>query len=88
VSHGQSVAAALNATGQAHKRFVPQSELPASVAYEEHIFATGCVPTRDGLHDFFNGLAWHHFPQTKQRLRRPRLPAAASNRCAARRAMR
>ncbi len=49
-------------------RFVPQSELPAGVAYEQHIFDTGCVPTRDGLHDFFNALAWHHFPLTKQRL--------------------
>jgi hypothetical protein len=26
------------------------------------------VPTRDGLHDFFNGLAWLHFPATKIRL--------------------
>ena len=26
------------------------------------------MPTRDGLHDFFNGLAWLHFPQTKRRL--------------------
>ena len=49
-------------------RFVPQSELPAGVAYEQHIFDTACVPTRDGLHDFFNALAWHHFPLTKQRL--------------------
>lgn len=67
-SNAASVAAALNAVGPAPKRFVPQSELPAGVAYEEHIFASGCVPTRDGLHDFFNGLAWHHFPQTKLRL--------------------
>ena len=26
------------------------------------------MPTRDGLHDFFNGLAWHQFPLTKKRL--------------------
>ncbi|MCF8168017.1 MAG: DUF3025 domain-containing protein, partial [Rhodoferax sp.] len=25
-------------------------------------------PTREGLHDFFNGLAWLTFPQTKRRL--------------------
>jgi hypothetical protein len=49
-------------------RFVPQSELPADVAYEQYIFDAGCVPTRDGLHDFFNGLAWHKFPLTKKRL--------------------
>ena len=68
VAAGQSVAAALNAAQRAPKRFVAQADLPAGVAYEQHIFATGCVPTRDGLHDFFNGLAWMHFPQTKIRL--------------------
>jgi hypothetical protein len=26
------------------------------------------VPTRDGLHDFFNGLCWLKFPQTKIKL--------------------
>ena len=51
-------------------RFVAQSELPGGVAYEQHIFDTGCVPTREGLHDFFNGLAWLQFPLTKQRLNR------------------
>jgi hypothetical protein len=49
-------------------RFVPHSELPAGVAYEQYIFESGCVPTRDGLHDFFNGLCWLRFPRTKQRL--------------------
>ena len=65
VAAGQSVAAALNAVQRAPKRFIPQAELPAGTAYEQHIFDTGCVPTRDGLHDFFNGLAWMHFPRTK-----------------------
>jgi hypothetical protein len=51
-----------------HLRFVPQTELPAGVAYEQHIFDTGSVPTREGLHDFFNGLCWMRFPLTKQRL--------------------
>ena len=68
VASGLSVAQALNATQRSPKRFIPQSELPAGVAYEAHIFAAGCVPTRDGLHDFFNGLAWLHFPRTKVRL--------------------
>jgi hypothetical protein len=49
-------------------RFVPQSDLPAGVAYENHIFDSNCCPTREGLHDFFNGLAWLLFPQTKRRL--------------------
>ena len=68
VAAGLSVAQALNAVQSAPKRFVPQAELPAGVAYEQFIFDTGCVPTRDGLHDFFNGLAWLRFPQTKLRL--------------------
>jgi hypothetical protein len=68
VEDGSSCAEALNAQHASPKRFVPQAELPAGVAYEQHIFDTGCVPTRDGLHDFFNGLCWMHFPQTKVRL--------------------
>jgi hypothetical protein len=48
--------------------FVPQSELPEGRAYEEFIGATGCVPTRDNLHDFFNGLVWLTFPQIKRQL--------------------
>ena len=74
VAAGESQAAALNQTALSLPRFpvrfVPQSELPAGVAYEQYIFDTGCVPTRDGLHDFFNGLAWLRFPLTKQRLNR------------------
>ncbi len=62
--------AALNAAGQAPVRFIPQSDLPAGVAYEQHIFDTGCVPTRDGLHDFFNALCWMQFPATKRQLNR------------------
>ncbi len=68
VQAGSSCAQALNAQDACPRRFVPQAELPAGVAYEQHIFDTGCVPTRDGLHDFFNGLCWIHFPHTKARL--------------------
>ena len=49
-------------------RFVPQAMLPAGQAYEAFVFSTGQVPTRDGLHDFFNDLCWLHFPRSKQRL--------------------
>jgi hypothetical protein len=49
-------------------RFVPQDELPEGRAYEEFIGATGCVPTRDNLHDFFNALVWLTFPRIKQQL--------------------
>jgi hypothetical protein len=48
--------------------FVPQHSLPADIAYEAHIHATGQVPTRDNLHDFFNTLIWLHFPEIKKRL--------------------
>ena len=48
--------------------FVAQEALPAGAAYEAHIHATGAVPTRDNLHDFFNALIWLHFPQAKARL--------------------
>jgi Protein of unknown function (DUF3025) len=49
-------------------KFVPQSALPDGQAYEDFIFKTAQVPTRDGLHDFFNGLCWHRFPLAKRRL--------------------
>jgi hypothetical protein len=49
-------------------RFVPQGALPEGMAYEEFIGATGCVPTRDNLHDFFNGLVWQTFPLIKRQL--------------------
>lgn len=68
VAGGQTVAGALNAAQTAPVQFVPQSTLPAGTAYEQFIFDTDRVPTRDGLHDFFNGLCWMLFPQTKKRL--------------------
>jgi hypothetical protein len=63
------VHAALNAcAGHASVSFVPQSALPEGKAYEAFIFETKTVPTRDNLHDFFNGLAWLRFPHIKTRL--------------------
>jgi len=44
-------------------RFVAQQSLPPDTAYEAHIHQHAQVPTRDNLHDFFNGLAWLRFPQ-------------------------
>ena len=49
-------------------RFVAQSALPAGVAYETFIARTASVPTRDNLHDFFNGLVWLAHPALKRRL--------------------
>ena len=48
--------------------FVSQRELPTDIAYEAFIFSHKHIPTRDNLHDFFNGLCWLRFPQTKLRL--------------------
>lgn len=59
---------ALNREPAAPLRFVPQGALPAGAAYEQFIFDTGTVPTRDNLHDFFNGLCWLRFPLTKNKL--------------------
>jgi hypothetical protein len=49
-------------------RFVPSTALPAGEAYEAFIHRTQSVPTRDNLHDLFNGLVWWRFPQAKKRL--------------------
>ena len=73
---GHGVAAALNAElarqpvqlAAGSLVFVPQADLPAGVPYEAHIAATARVPTRDNLHDLFNGLAWLHHPRLKRRL--------------------
>jgi hypothetical protein len=67
LARGDSVAAALGSTGSV-VRFVPQAELPEGEAYEAFIRRTGRVPTRDNLHDLFNGLVWLRFPALKQRL--------------------
>ncbi len=65
---GASLQEVLNAASSAPICFVPQSALPPGESYERYIFQTGNCPTRDNLHDFFNGLCWIHFPQTKRRL--------------------
>ena len=83
VQAGASVAAALNALvdeGRAPApgvRFVPQAALPAGMAYEQFIHAQGRVPTRDNLHDFFNGLVWLHYPATKRRFNQLQAQAIA-----------
>jgi hypothetical protein len=61
-------AAGLTNAGGQQLRFVPQASLPEGRAYEEFIGATGQVPTRDNLHDYFNGLVWQTFPLIKRRL--------------------
>lgn len=83
VQAGASVAIALNALVDEGKapapgvRFVPQAALPAGMAYERFIYTQGRVPTRDNLHDFFNGLVWLHYPATKRRFNRLQAQAIA-----------
>lgn len=48
--------------------FIAQDDLPPGAAYEAHIAATGSVPTRHNLHDFFNGSMWFAFPRIKAAL--------------------
>jgi hypothetical protein len=64
---GAEALALVNPQGQPI-RFVAQADLPEGRAYEEFIGATGCVPTRENLHDFFNGLVWLTFPRIKLQL--------------------
>lgn len=73
VNAAPSVADALNAsplvcTVPCPVQFVPQHSLPPGEAYEAFIRRTGQVPTRNNLHDLFNGLVWQRFPHTKSRL--------------------
>ncbi|CAM3532457.1 DUF3025 domain-containing protein [Paracidovorax anthurii] len=65
------------AQGRCGVRFVPQSVLEPGVPYERFIHATGTVPTRGNLHDFFNGLIWLHYPRTKRLLNRWQAEAIA-----------
>ena len=76
---GLPVADALNHAWELPIRFVPQSALPQGTAYEQFIHATGTVPTRDNLHDFFNGLVWLRFPHTKRRLNQLQAQAIAAD---------
>lgn len=63
------LAALADASAQpAPVRFVAADELPEGEAYEAFIARTGCVPTRDNLHDHFNRLVWRRHPAIKQRL--------------------
>ena len=54
------------ASNQAYNlSFVSQNALPEGIGYEQFIGSTGQIPTRDNLHDLFNGSIWLTFPKTK-----------------------
>lgn len=65
---GAPVHAVLSAACATPVQFAPQGELPGGMAYEQYIWDTRRVPTRDNLHDFFNGLVWLQFPLAKRRI--------------------
>jgi len=68
VGQGASVAEALNVrvvTGA--PRFVA-ADAAGREPYESFVARSGCVPTREDLHDFFNGLVWLHQPALKRSL--------------------
>ncbi|WP_240612695.1 DUF3025 domain-containing protein [Alteromonas flava] len=72
---GKTVASVLNTLANAQStelnvEFVDQARLDNDPRYYEQIIAEeGVIPTReDSWHDFFNGLIWLQFPQTKHAL--------------------
>lgn len=64
--------------------FVDSAEA-GETPYESHIAATGRVPTRANLHDFFNALVWLVFPRTKAALNARQSEAIARDGVGARR---
>lgn len=65
---GMATHQALNLEPGSPVRFAAQGTLPDGMPYERYIFESGSCPTRDGLHDFFNGLCWLRMPRAKARL--------------------
>jgi len=68
LASGQAVHRALG-----HERFEPAG--PLAAGYEQHVAATGRVPTRDNAHDLFNGLVWLRCPAFKSALNRAHIAA-------------
>lgn len=79
ISHGSPVHEALNRHAPPAVRFVPPEAVAAGRAYEQHVFDSGSCPTRDNLHDFFNGLVWLELPMAKQQLNRLHVAQIAAN---------
>ncbi len=75
-----SAADALNAvaTQGCPVRFSAADAAPPGEAYEAFIRRTAQVPTRNNLHDLFNGLVWLRFPQSKAALNRLQAEAIAA----------
>jgi hypothetical protein len=76
---GATLPQALNRQASSAIRFVPPDDLPAGIAYEQHIFDSGRCPTRECLHDFLNGLAWLELPLAKRQLNRVHVAGIAAS---------
>jgi len=74
VAEAGSVAGGLDAlAGRWGRAGVPRfgpSDVPPGIAYEQAVFETNRVPTRENAHDFLNGLCWLRFPLAKRQLNR------------------
>lgn len=68
LASGAPLHEALNCHATTNLRFAPAQELPQGMAYEQYIFQAARCPTRENLHDFFNGLCWLQFPLAKKKL--------------------
>ena len=67
---GEPLCEALNALRAPDgPRFVAATAVPLR-GYEQHVGRHGEVPTRENLHDLFNGLVWLTRPALKRRLNR------------------
>jgi hypothetical protein len=77
-SSGLPVFAALNEEHDPPIRFVASVGQPAKAPYELYVAQSGCCPTRNNLHDFFNGLCWLQFPLAKTQLNRVQVLEIAS----------
>jgi hypothetical protein len=82
---GLPVHEALNHEGRPAVRFTAQSALPEGEPYERHVFVSATCPTRDNLHDFFNGLVWLELPRAKRQLNRVQAAQIAAHGVGARR---
>ncbi len=66
---GLPLYAALNRiAGAEQPHFVPQPLSSIGQGYEMLLHAQRQCPTRENLHDLFNGLSWLHFPRSKWRI--------------------
>ena len=85
VADGASVAAALmqHAGSPLGFEFATATAAKPGLPYETLVFKTRSIPTRDNLHDLFNGLCWSVFPQAKQRLNQLQAAEIAATRVGA-----